>query len=66
VSEDGDLLTNFHVIQERLISALAPTRAPFLVFERVIAESADSDVAVLKFQATDLDYLKVWDYIGFP
>jgi hypothetical protein len=40
------------------ISARTDKGAIF-VFERVIAESADSDVAVLKFQATDLDYLKV-------
>lgn len=29
------------------------------MFERTIAESADSDVAVLKFQASDVDFLTV-------
>jgi tetratricopeptide (TPR) repeat protein len=59
VSADGDLLTNFHVIRGAVhISARTNTGAIF-VFEKLIAGSADSDVAVLKFHANDVDYIKI-------
>ena len=59
VSADGDLLTNFHVIQGAAHISARTNKGAIFLFERVIAESADSDVALLKFQATDLDYLKL-------
>ena len=43
VSADGDLLTNFHVIQGAIILVLAPTKAPFLSLRRLLPGSADSD-----------------------
>jgi S1-C subfamily serine protease len=59
VSADGDLLTNFHVIQRAAHISARTNKGAIFVFDRVIAESADSDVAFLKFQAADLDYLKI-------
>ena len=59
VSADGDLLTNFHVIQGAAHISARTNKGAIFVFERVIAESADSDVALLKFQATDVDFLKM-------
>jgi tetratricopeptide (TPR) repeat protein len=59
VSADGDLLTNFHVIQGATHISARTDKGSIFVFERAIAESADSDVALLKFQATDVDFLKI-------
>ena len=59
VSADGDLVTNFHVIQGATHISARTEKGAIFPFERVIAESAESDVALLKFQATDLDYLKI-------
>jgi len=59
ISADGDLLTNFHVIQGATHISARTDKGAIFVFERLIAGSADSDVALLKFQAADLDYLKI-------
>jgi serine protease Do len=59
VSADGDLLTNFHVIQGAIHISARTNKGAIFVFEKIIAGSADSDVALLKFQATDADYLKI-------
>jgi tetratricopeptide (TPR) repeat protein len=59
VSADGDLLTNFHVIQGATHITARTDKGAIFVFERVLAESADSDVALLKFQATEADFLKL-------
>jgi tetratricopeptide (TPR) repeat protein len=59
VGADGDLLTNFHVIQGAAHISARTNKGAIFVFEKLIAGSADSDVALLKFQGTDLDYLKI-------
>jgi S1-C subfamily serine protease len=59
ISADGDLLTNFHVIQGAVHISARTDKGAMFVFERVLAESAHSDVALLKFQATDVDFLKI-------
>ena len=59
VSADGDLLTNFHVIQGATHISARSDKGAIFVFEKLIAGSADSDVALLKFQATDVDFLKI-------
>jgi Flp pilus assembly protein TadD len=59
VSADGDLLTNFHVIQGATHISARTDKGAIFVFEKTIAGSADSDVALLKFQATDVDFLKL-------
>jgi len=59
VSADGDLLTNFHVIQGATHISARTNKGAIFVFEKLIAGSADSDVAFLKFEATDVDYLKI-------
>src|SRR5258708_7544072 len=59
ISADGELLTNVHVIQGATHISARTDKGAIFVFERVIAGSADSDVALLKFQAADLDYLKI-------
>jgi putative serine protease PepD len=59
VSADGDLLTNFHVIQGAVHISARTNKGAIFVFEKLIAGSADSDVALLKFQATDVDFLKL-------
>jgi S1-C subfamily serine protease len=61
ISPDGDLLTNFHVIQGATHISARTDKGSIFVFERVIAQSADSDIALLKFQATDVDFLKLGD-----
>ncbi|MBV8100974.1 MAG: trypsin-like peptidase domain-containing protein, partial [Verrucomicrobia bacterium] len=59
VTASGELLTNFHVIDGAThISATTETGAIF-VFEKVIVASFHADIALLKFQATDVDFLKV-------
>jgi tetratricopeptide (TPR) repeat protein len=59
VSADGELLTNFHVIRGATHISARTNKGAIFVFEKLIAGSADSDVAFLKFEATDVDYLKV-------
>jgi tetratricopeptide (TPR) repeat protein len=59
VSADGELLTNFHVIQGATHISARTNKGAIFVFEKPIAGSADSDVALLKFQATDVDFLKL-------
>jgi serine protease Do len=64
VSADGDLLTNFHVIQGATHISARTNKGAIFVFEKLIAGSADSDVALLKFQATDVDFLSVGSSTG--
>jgi tetratricopeptide (TPR) repeat protein len=59
VSADGDLLTNFHVIQGAAHISARTNKGAIFVFEKLISGSADSDVALLKFQATDVEYLRI-------
>jgi tetratricopeptide (TPR) repeat protein len=59
ISADGELLTNFHVVRGATHISARTDKGSIFVFERAIAESADSDVALLKFQATDVDFLKI-------
>jgi S1-C subfamily serine protease len=48
ISADGDLLTNFHVIQGAVHISARPDKGAIFMFERVLAESADSDGSVNK------------------
>jgi tetratricopeptide (TPR) repeat protein len=59
VSADGDLLTNFHVIRGAIHISARTNNGAIFVFEKLIAGSAESDVALLRFQANDVDYLKL-------
>jgi S1-C subfamily serine protease len=59
VSADGDLLTNFHVIQGAVHISARTDKGAMFFFDRLVAGSPESDVALLKFQATDVDYLKL-------
>ena len=59
VSPDGLLVTNRHVIEgSNSITAVSNTGAIFL-FERIVAEPPGVDIAVLKFHATDVPFLKL-------
>jgi Sulfatase-modifying factor enzyme 1/Trypsin-like peptidase domain len=59
VSADGNLVTNFHVIQGASHISARTNSGAIFIFERLVAGSANSDVALLKFQATDVDYLQI-------
>ena len=57
IRSDGTAVTNAHVIQGAArIVGLTNTGAEYR-FERVIAQSQDADLAILKFSATDVPYL---------
>ena len=53
ISADGDLLTNFHVIQGAAHISARTDKGAMFFFERLVAGSPESDVALLKFQATE-------------
>jgi serine protease Do len=59
VSPDGLVVTNRHLIEgANSITAVSNTGAIFL-FERVVSQPAGADIAVLKFRATDVPFLKL-------
>jgi S1-C subfamily serine protease len=59
VSPDGLVVTNRHVIEgANSITAVSNTGAMFL-FERVVSQPPGADIAVLKFRATDVPFLKL-------
>jgi tetratricopeptide (TPR) repeat protein len=59
VSPDGLVITNRHVIEGAgTITAVTNNGAMFL-FERIFAEPPGADLAVLKFHATDVPFLKL-------
>ena len=59
VSADGELLTNFHVIEGATHISAGTEKGAIFIFEKFVTGSADSDVALLKFQAADVDFLKL-------
>src|ERR1700751_2170176 len=59
VTAAGDLLTYFHVIQGAVHISARTDKGAIFFFDRLVAGSPESDVALLKFQATDVDYLKL-------
>jgi S1-C subfamily serine protease len=59
VSPDGLVVTNQHVIEgANSITAVSNTGAIFH-FERVVSQPPGADIAVLKFRATDVPFLKL-------
>jgi S1-C subfamily serine protease len=61
VSPDGLVVTNRHVIEgANSITAVSNTGAMFL-FERVVSQPPGADIAVLKFRATHVPFLKLGD-----
>jgi S1-C subfamily serine protease len=50
ISADGELLTNLHVVQGATHISARTDKGSIFAFERAFAESADSDVALLKFR----------------
>jgi hypothetical protein len=49
ISADGELLTNFHVVRGATHISARTDKGSIFVFERAIAESADSDVVAKSF-----------------
>jgi serine protease Do len=59
VSPDGLVVTNRHLIEgANSITAVSNTGAIFL-FERVVSQPPGVDIAVLKFRATNVPFLKL-------
>jgi Trypsin-like peptidase domain len=59
ITADGELLTNFHVIEGATHISARTEKGAIFIFEKFVTGSADSDVALLKFQAADVDFLKI-------
>lgn len=59
IGSDGVLLTNFHVVSgAESVVARTPSGAVYFL-ERVMIHPPDVDAVMLKFQATDVAYLKI-------
>jgi S1-C subfamily serine protease len=59
VSSDGLVVTNFHVIDGAASLAAVNNNGAIFLFKSIVAHPADVDLAVLKFQAHDVSFLKL-------
>ena len=57
ISPDGRLVTNRHVIEGAASMAAINNNGAIFVFERVVAQPAGVDLAILKFRATDVPFI---------
>ncbi|MBV8482890.1 MAG: trypsin-like peptidase domain-containing protein, partial [Verrucomicrobia bacterium] len=59
ITADGELLTNFHVIDGAAHISAQTENGAIFIFERFITGSPDSDVALLKFRVSDAPFLEI-------
>ena len=59
VSPDGLVVTNFHVVQGASSIAAIHNIGAVFIFQKTVAQPSGVDLAVLKFQANDVPFLKL-------
>jgi S1-C subfamily serine protease len=59
ISSDGLVVTNFHVIQGAASFAALDSHGALFIFEKIVAQPTGVDLAVLKFRANDVSFLKL-------
>src|ERR1700736_6400904 len=59
VSPDGLVVTNFHVIDGAASLAAVNNNGAIFLFKSIVAHPAGVDLAVVKFQAHDVSFLKL-------
>ena len=57
ISNDGKLVTNRHVVEGAAGIVAKTEQGSFFVCKGVLAEKKDADIAILKFEATNIPYL---------
>ena len=57
ISPDGEVVTNRHVVEGAGSIAAINNNGAMFLFERVVAQPAGMDLAILKFRATDVPFL---------
>ena len=57
ISNDGKLVTNRHVVEGAAGIVAKTEQGSFFVCKGVLAEPKDADIAILKFEATNVPYL---------
>src|SRR5262249_5709016 len=57
ISPDGQVVTNQHVVEGAASIAAINNNGAMFQFERVVAQPAGVDLAILKFRATDVPFL---------
>jgi serine protease Do len=67
VSSDGLVVTNFHVVQGASSIAAINNNGAVFLFQKTVAQPPDIDLAILKFQANDVPFVKLGrsiDHVG--
>jgi tetratricopeptide (TPR) repeat protein len=59
VSSDGLVVTNFHVIKDATSLSAVNNNGAIFLFERVVAQPAGADLAILQFRASDVPFLRL-------
>jgi len=59
VSPDGLVVTNFHVVQGASSIAAINNNGAVFLFQKTVAQPPGVDLAILKFQANDVPFLKL-------
>ena len=61
ISPDGLVVTNFHVIRGEASLAAVNNNGLLFLFEKIVAEPTGVDLAILKFRANDVPFLRLGD-----
>jgi S1-C subfamily serine protease len=61
ISSDGLVVTNFHVIRSAASLAAVNNNGALFLFEKIVAEPTGVDLAILKFRANDVPFLRLGD-----
>jgi len=61
ISPDGLVVTNFHVIRSAASLAAVNYNGALFLFEKIVAEPTGVDLAILKFRAKDVPFLRLGD-----
>ena len=61
ISPDGLVVTNFHVIRSAASLAAINNSGALFLFEKIVAEPTGVDLAILKFRANDVPFLRLGD-----
>ena len=61
ISPDGLVVTNFHVIRSEASLAAVNNNGLLFPFEKIVAEPTGVDLAILKFRANDVPFLRLGD-----
>jgi S1-C subfamily serine protease len=61
ISPDGLVVTNFHVIRSAASLAAVNNNGALFLFEKIVAEPTGVDLAILKFRANDVPFLRLGD-----